>query len=170
MLENRACLYGRFLPWSRANLQMIRWLQSAWQNLWSGRSRAPHSEAGARGEQAAADFLQARQGFVIVTRNWRSPRDQRDEIDLVCRDGEVLVFVEVKARAEGALVSGFEAVDERKKRALRRAVHAYLAALASSPRTFRFDVAEVTLSGRLPAQVMHFENVPLFPKGYHVAR
>src|SRR6478735_74070 len=149
---------------------MIRWLKSAWQNLWSGGSRPPRNEAGARGEQAAADFLQARQGFAIVTRNWRSPRDQRDEIDLVCRDGDVLVFVEVKARAEGALVNGFQAVDERKKRALRRAVQAYLAELTPPPRTFRLDIVEVTLSGRLPAQVMHYQNAPLFPKGYHLAR
>jgi putative endonuclease len=76
----------------------------------------------------------------------------------------------VKARAAGALVSGYQAVDERKKRVLRRAVHAYLAQLTPPPRTFRFDVAEVTLSGRLPPQVLHFENVPLFPHGYHVAR
>jgi len=149
---------------------MIRWLQSAWQNLWSGGSRPPRNEAGARGEQAAADFLQARQGFAIVARNWRSPRDQRDELDLVCRDGDVLVFVEVKARAEGALVNGFQSVDERKKRALRRAVQAYLAELQSPPRTFRCDIVEVTLSGRLPAQVMHYENAPLSPKGYHLAR
>jgi putative endonuclease len=135
--------------------------------------RAPPTASavdGARGEQAAADFLKTRNGFTIVTRNWRSPRDQRDEIDLVCRDGDVLVFVEVKARTEGALVSGYQAVDDRKKRALRRAVHAYLAQLTPPPRTFRFDVAEVTLSGRLPTQVLHFENVPLFPRGYYVAR
>jgi putative endonuclease len=149
---------------------MLGWLKQVWSKVVRREAPPARAEAGARGEQAAADYLQGRHGFAIVTRNWRSPRDRRDEIDLVCRDGEVLVFVEVKARAEGALVSGFEAVDERKKRALRRAVHAYLAALASPPRTFRFDVAEVTLSGRLPAQVMHFENVPLFPKGYHVAR
>ncbi len=149
---------------------MIRWLQSAWQNLWASGSRAPHNAAGVRGEQAAADFLQARQGFVIVARNWHSPRDRRDEIDLVCRDGEVLVFVEVKARAEGALVSGFQSVDERKKRALRRAVQAYLAELQPAPRTFRLDIVEVTLSGRLPPQVMHYENAPLFPKGYYLAR
>ena len=149
---------------------MIRWLQSAWRKLWSSGSRAPHNEAGARSEQAAADFLQARQGFVVVARNWRSPRDQRDEIDLVCRDGDVLVFVEVKARAEGALVNGFKAVDERKKRVLRRAVQAYLAEIQPAPRTFRLDIVEVTLSGRLPAQVMHYENAPLFPKGYHLAR
>ena len=149
---------------------MFSWLKNVWQ-MAAGRERSTTRAAdGARGEQAAADFLKSRQGFAIVTRNWRSPRDQRDEIDLVCRDGDVLVFVEVKARAEGALVAGYHAVDERKKRALRRAVHAYLAGLTPPPRTFRFDVAEVTLSGRLPSQVRHFENVPLFPKGYYVAR
>jgi len=151
-------------------LQMLGWLKEVWSKVLRREALTARAEAGARGEQAAADYLQARHGFAIVTRNWRSPRDLRDEIDLVCRDGDVLVFVEVKARAEGALVSGFHAVDERKKRVLRRAVHAYLGALANPPRTFRFDVAEVTLSGRLPPQVMHFENVPLFPKGYHVAR
>jgi putative endonuclease len=149
---------------------MIGWLQDVWEKLTPHAAPTANAAAGARGEQAAADCLQARHGFTIVARNWRSPRDQRDEIDLVCRDGEVLVFVEVKARAEGALVGGFEAVNERKKRALRRAVHAYLGALARPPRSFRFDVAEVTLSGRLPVQVMHYENVPLFPEGYYIAR
>ena len=149
---------------------MIRWLKSLWTNLTPAEPPSVQSESGRRGEQAAADFLQARQGFAVVTRNWRSPRDQRDEIDLVCRDGDVLVFVEVKARAEGALVSGFQAVDERKKRALRRAVQAYLGQLTPPPRTFRLDIVEVTLSGRLPAQVMHYENAPLFPKGYYLAR
>lgn len=149
---------------------MLRWLQNVWAQVAHRPASGGPAAAGARGEQAAAEFLQARQGFSIVARNWRSPRDQRDEIDLVCRDGDVLVFVEVKARAEGALVAGYHAVDKRKKRVLRRAVHAYLAQLNPPPRTFRFDVAEVTLSNRLPSQVLHYENVPLFPKGYYVAR
>jgi putative endonuclease len=106
----------------------------------------------------------------IVARNWRNPRDLREEIDLVCRDGDVLVFVEVKARAARALVPGYHAVNKRKKRALRRVVHAYLSGLLHPPRTFRFDVVEVVLSEKLPPQVLHFENVPLFPKGYHVVR
>lgn len=149
---------------------MLAWLKDVWQKIPGRTAAAETGEAGARGEQAAADFLQRRHGFNIVTRNWRSPRDRRDEIDLVCRDRGVLVFVEVKARAEGALVSGFEAVTERKRRALRRAIHAYLGSLNPPPRTFRFDVTEVTLSDRLPVQVMHYENVPLFPEGYYVAR
>jgi putative endonuclease len=149
---------------------MIHWLKTRWERMRTSETASPAAEAGRRGEQAAADFLQVRQGYAIVGRNWRSPRDQRDEIDLVCRDGEVLVFVEVKARAAGALVSGYQAVDERKKRALRRAVQAYLAQLVPAPRTFRFDVVEVTLSGHLPPQVMHYQNAPLFPKGYYLAR
>lgn len=149
---------------------MIRWFSGLWLRIFPRKAATTRAEDGARGEQAAADFLRTRQGFKVVVRNWRSPGDRRDEIDLVCLDGEVLVFVEVKARAVGALVAGYDAVDDRKKRALRRAVHAYLAQLDQPPRTFRFDVAEVTLSERLPAQVLHFENVPLFPKGYHVAR
>jgi putative endonuclease len=149
---------------------MLDWLKDSWGKLFPQKNLTARAVAGARGEQAAADFLRDRHGFTVVTRNWHSPRDQRDEIDLVCRDGEVLVFIEVKARAAGALVPGFHAVDERKKRVLRRAVHAYLTALPSPPRTFRFDVAEVTLSDRLPPQVLHYENVPLFPPGYHVAR
>jgi putative endonuclease len=149
---------------------MIRWLKNAWNGMKGGTPLSPEAASGALGEQAAADFLRARQGFKILYRNWRSPRDLRDELDLVCQDGDVLVFVEVKARAEGALVNGFQAVNERKKRVLRRAVQAYLGQLNPPPRTFRLDIVEVTLSERLPPQVMHYENAPLFPKGYHLAR
>ena len=130
----------------------------------------PAAARGAEGERLAAEFLRRRAGFEIVVRNWRNPRERREEIDLVCRDGDVLVFVEVKTRSADALVAGYDAIDRRKKRALRRAIHAYLTQLHSRPRTFRFDVAEVIVGGNTPPQVLHFQNVPLFPKGYHVLR
>jgi putative endonuclease len=149
---------------------MRSWIKDTWRKLFAGKALTPRAADGARGEQAAADFLKSRHGYSIIARNGRNPRDLRDEIDLVCSDREILVFVEVKARAEGALVSGYQAVDERKKRALCRSVHAYLGQLTSPPRSFRFDVVDVTLSARLPPQVLHYENVPLFPKGYYVAR
>ena len=149
---------------------MLDWLKNVWQRLRTAAGSGGGHEAGARGEAAAADFLQRRHGFTVVTRNWRSPRDRRDEIDIIARDGEVLVFVEVKARAADALVPGYHAIDRRKQRVLRRAVHAYLTALPHPPRTFRFDVVEVAHSDRLPSQCLHFENIPLFPKGYHVTR
>jgi putative endonuclease len=78
----------------------------------------------------------------------------------------VLVFVEVKARAAGALVSGYHAIDRRKKRALERAMRAYLAQLREKPRTFRLDVVEIsTPAARAAApEIRHYENVPLFSK------
>ena len=132
----------------------------------------PGSAAGARGaagELLAAEYLRRKRGFSVVVRNWRSARDRRAELDLVCRDGEVLVFVEVKTRTAGARVPGYYAVNARKKRALRRACETYLAQLAVRPRTYRLDVVEVALpapaapAGAVP-EVRHFENIALFSR------
>ena len=131
------------------------------------------TDAGAEGEKLAADFLRRERGFRLVARNWRNPRDRRDEIDLVCRDGEVLVFVEVKARSADALVPGYYAVNARKKRVLLRVCTAYLRRLRPPPVTFRLDVVEVTrpAAGSAAAPViLHFENVPLFPKHFRGGR
>jgi putative endonuclease len=133
---------------------------------------APSS--GARAEILAAETLVAR-GWQVLARNWRNPADRREELDLVCADGEVLVFVEVKARAARALVPGYFAVDARKKRVLLRAARAYLRGLRQPPRTVRFDVVEVALGAEettgAPAgsPVLHFENVPLFPRHFRGA-
>jgi putative endonuclease len=143
---------------------MLRWLQTFFSAEAAG-------DSGSRGERLASEWLRRERGFVVVTRNWRSPRDRRDEIDLVCRDGDVLVFVEVKARAANALVPGYHAVDERKKRAVKRAAETYLSLLHEKPLTFRFDVVEVSLpvaaTRDLPEpEILHFENVPLFAKHF----
>lgn len=125
---------------------------------------ARRRDSGRRGESAAERHLR-RRGFAIVARNWRSPRDRREEIDLVCRDGAALVFVEVKARAGHALVPGYYAVDARKRRVLRRAIRCYLARLRPAPRTFRFDIVEITWGAEGP-EVRHFENIPLFSRHF----
>ena len=124
-----------------------------------GLPSAAEENSGARGEAAAAEFLQREQAFSIVARNWRNPRDLREEID-----GEVLVFVEVKTRAAAALVSGFHSVNARKKAVLRRAATAYLRTLQHPPVTFRLDVVEVVFAPGGAADVRHFANVRLFPK------
>ena len=139
---------------------MLRWLRTFF------RFGAP-ANAGTRGEQHAAKWLRTHCGYTVVARNWRDPRDRRREIDLVCRDGDILVFVEVKARSSAALVPGYFAVDDRKKRVMSQAIDAYLARLPTPPRTFRFDVVEVVheASGE-PKEVLHFQNIPLFSKHY----
>jgi putative endonuclease len=120
---------------------------------------------GERGEKLAAGYLQ-KKGYRIVARNWRNPRDRRDELDLVCTDGEVLVFVEVKARDAAALVSGYHAVDVRKKKVVRRTAVAYMRGLSVRPHTYRFDIVEVEIRGGKKEEVRHFENIDLFPKHF----
>jgi putative endonuclease len=139
-----------------------------WKRLraWIAGTRATATAAtGEAGEQVAADFLKGR-GLKVLVRNWRNPRDRRDEIDLVCRDGEAVVFVEVKTRAATALVPGYFTVDARKKKVLRRAATAYLRQLHPPPATFRLDVVEVTTQAEQMPEVRHFENVPLFSKHF----
>ena len=128
-------------------------------------------DRGAAGEQRAARWLERERQFVVLAENWRAPRDRRMEIDLVARDGEVLVFVEVKTRPAAALVSGYYAAVTRQKReALLRATRAYVAAMRHKPHTIRYDVVEIaTRDGGVDApdvEVRHYENVPLFPKGF----
>jgi len=116
------------------------------------------------GERLAERYLKTEMGFRLVARNWRNPSDQREEIDLVMRDGEVLVFVEVKTRRSGALVSGYHAVDDRKRRVLRRAIRAYLRSMTKTPPTYRFDIAEVALPRKGDSgepEISHFRAVKL---------
>jgi putative endonuclease len=118
---------------------------------------------GEAGEKAAEKHLVTKRGVQVLARNWRHGRD---ELDLVCRDGEILVFVEVKTRGAGARVPGFFSVNKRKKKALLRAIRAYRARVSPKPKAVRFDIVEVEWTQGAPGKVRHFENIPLFPKGF----
>jgi putative endonuclease len=98
-----------------------------------------------------------RKGCRILARRVRVGR--RDEIDLVVRDGEALVFVEVKTREVEAFGRPASAVDRKKRHALSRAAVRYLRRVKYPPVCFRFDVVEVvgTPRARKPL-VRHIEN------------
>lgn len=98
------------------------------------------------GEGAAALCLAAK-GYRIVERNWRCPLG---EVDLICRDGETLVFVEVKTRHSSAAGTPEEAVTPSKQARLVRLAQAYLARLGGEPPPCRFDVVAVDRSGAVP--------------------
>jgi putative endonuclease len=90
---------------------------------------------GRAGEDAAAALLEAH-GYRIVGRNVRLPGG---EIDIIARDGDVVVFVEVKARANASYGSAVGAVDARKRATLRAVASDWLQVAA--PRAHaRFDV------------------------------
>ena len=126
-------------------------------------SNSTRAERGQYGEDLAADYCKRTLGFQLIARNWRY---KRYELDIVCVDAGVLVFVEVRARAANALVGGYHSIDAHKKQVLQRGSKAYINQLQNPPKHVRFDVIEVSLSDDGEGDVRHYGNVPLFSKHY----
>ena len=97
---------------------------------------------GLRGEMQAARYLR-RQGMRVLARRYRTPHG---EIDLIARDGEYLVFVEVKTRPRGVIGEGAQAVGADKRRHLAFAAQYYMKTHGLTDKA-RFDVIEITASG-----------------------
>ncbi len=128
-----------------------------WQWIPNGRRKAlpVHLEKGRLGERAAKRFLR-RHGMKFLTANFRSPRG---EIDLIFRDRDCLVFVEVKTRSREDWVRPAAAVNARKRRLLSKAALDYLQRLNHPPVKIRFDIVEVLLSAdALVREVRHLPN------------
>jgi len=102
-----------------------------------------HLTLGREGEEAAARLL-ATLGMEIVERNFRC---RLGEVDLICRQGDTLVFVEVKTRGQGSLAAGTDAVDRGKRTRLMRAASEYLSAKELWDKPCRFDVVSVVKKG-----------------------
>ena len=64
---------------------------------------------GEYGEWLGKKYLK-RKGFKVRSVNWRSRRDRRNEIDLICMEREILVFVEIRARSVNSFTTGFESL------------------------------------------------------------
>lgn len=90
----------------------------------------------------ARDFLRG-QGCRILARNFRGPH--RGEVDIIARDGKVLLFVEVKTRRAGSRIRGLDAVDRDKQGLIERGANAWLKRLGTRDLPWRFDVIEVLL-------------------------
>ena len=109
--------------------------------------RLTTAETGNYGERVAAAFLR-RHGYRVLTRNYKTIGG---EIDLVCRHGKVLAFVEVRTRADETFGRPAETIDARKEDALRHAARRYLELLQRDDITYRFDAVEVKLkAGEVP--------------------
>ena len=95
---------------------------------------------GMKFEERAAAFLIDR-GYELVERNFTS---RYGEIDLICRDGDTLVFVEVKMRRPSSYGTAEEAVSRPKQRRLINAAEDYLQKSGASEVAARFDVVAIT--------------------------
>jgi putative endonuclease len=126
---------------------------------WRGRSGgdAAHLATGEKGEEAAYFFLR-RRGYTVVARRW-SAGNVPGDLDLIAWQGTLLCFVEVKTRTARDMTPAEAAVDEHKRRTLRRLANQYIRQLPgeSAPQA-RFDVVSVYLvAGRSP-EFAYFEN------------
>ena len=102
---------------------------------------------GRQGEAVASKFLSS-VGFKVLFRNF-TPR-HGGQIDLICRDGETLVFVEVKTRSSEEFGRPAEAVSLDQQRRISRGALEWLRMLNNPKLLFRFDIVEVLAEERRP--------------------
>ncbi len=133
--------------------------------MFTGKERPEHLRRGELGERAAKKFLQ-KAGLKFLAANFRSARG---EIDLVFRDDDCLVFVEVKTRSSEEWSRPADAVDARKKKLLSQTALDYLKLLKNPEVKFRFDIVEILLAEGAVREIRHLPNTFALAKPYRYA-
>lgn len=102
-------------------------------------ARSERVSLGNRGEDIAWRELE-RRGYALIARHFRT---RAGEIDIIARDGDTLVFVEVRTRSSDQAGTAAESVTRRKRDQIGRMAAAYLGTHGTSPEPCRFDVVTV---------------------------
>ena len=102
-------------------------------------------------------------GYKVLYRNYRAPKG--GEVDLVCRDGDTLVFAEVKTRSSETFGTPAEAVTSPKQRLIARGALAWLKLLGNPDIPIRFDVVEVRMKAG-KAEISVIRNAFTLPEPY----
>ncbi len=108
---------------------------------------------GSKGEDLAVRFLK-KIGYKIIARNYKT---HVGEIDIIARDGDTIVFIEVKTRTDDSFGYPFEAVNERKRRKLRNLALLYLKKQRKEPQV-RFDVLSVFYMSNGKKEIKHIKD------------
>jgi putative endonuclease len=122
--------------------------------LCGGKVLPTHLRHGRLGESAARKHLK-RSGLKFLTQNFRS---DRGEVDLVFREQDCLVFVEVKTRSSEEWTRPAAAVNKERRGRLTRAALDYLRLLKNPQVKIRFDIVEVLLENGSVREVRHLPN------------
>ncbi len=122
----------------------------------------PHLRYGQLGEREAKKYLR-RLGMKYLTANFRT---DRGEIDLVMRDKDCLVFVEVKTRSSEEWTRPAAAVDKERRQRLTRAGLDYLRLLRNPKVKVRFDLVEVLLQDGCISEIRHLPNSFVMERPY----
>lgn len=146
------------MEWSRAGA-WGRWLRQ--MTARAAGMAGTRMETGREGERQAGRYLE-KAGMRIIGRNVRVGRD---EIDLIARDGQTLVFAEVKTRADELFGRPAEAVDRAKRFRISRAAIRYIKKNKLRPPYIRFDIVEVVGN---PPVIRHLRNAFTLHGGYRI--
>jgi putative endonuclease len=149
-----------------ALVRSIADLSSRWRSRFSlskASLRSEHLRRGALGEKLARRFLR-RKGYKILYQNFRGRSG--GEIDIVARDDDTLVFVEVKTRGREDFGRPVTAVDWQKQRRISRGGLAWLRLLDDPDILFRFDVVEVIIAHDAKPRLELIKNAFQLPKPY----
>ena len=120
----------------------------------AGKEKPEHLRRGKSGERAAKKFLQ-QSGLKFLTANFRSARG---EVDLVFRDADCLVFVEVKTRSSEEWTRPAAAVNAARRRRLSQCALDYLRLAKNPSIKIRFDIVEVLLADGTVREIRHLPN------------
>ncbi len=118
---------------------------------------AESHELGKRGERIARNYLEDL-GWTILEVNWRF---SRAEIDLIAREGDVLVFIEVKTRSNIAFGEPEDFVIPKKEELIAKAASVYLEQIGHEWE-FRFDIIGITMDSHQHYQLKHLKDA-FFP-------
>lgn len=112
-------------------------------------------DTGRLGERLARAYLEER-GYLVLETNYRTPAG---EIDIIARQGECLVFVEVRTKRSGRFGSAEESLTSRKQQHLIDSAALYCQSCAGPAAAYRIDFIAVALGGEgLPVRIRHLEN------------
>lgn len=115
---------------------------------------SPEAALGRRGEDLAHRYLRSA-GFTVVARNYR-PSSGDAEVDIVARDGEILVFVEVKSRMSSDFGSPDRAIDHEKQKRILRAARSYTTRAGIEWGEVRFDIISIVFTK--PPTIVHHQD------------
>jgi len=111
-------------------------------------------ETGNRGEEIAVELL-TKKGYEIIERNYHFGHG---EIDIIAKEKDVLVFVEVKTRKNLEFGEPELAVTKNKQRQIRKIAESYLYEKEISDQDCRIDVIAIMMQEKLPPKINHIEN------------
>ncbi len=117
-----------------------------------------HLELGESGEKLAEEFL-SRRGLRVVDRRVRF---RRGELDLVARDGEAWVFIEVKTRSGTRMGCAAEGMTPAKLKRMRHAVETYIHTRGLSGKPVRCDLFTVDFAHDDVPRLAHFPGAIIF--------